>query len=128
MFTSNPVLHSFAVKDLDEAEKFYGQTLGLDAKKNDMGILEITFGDGSKGMIYPKPDFAPATFTVLMIIVKDIKQDVTNLTGQGVKFEIYTEGQVATDEQGITKGAGPKVAWFKDPAGNILSLLEDNGS
>lgn len=128
MFKDTPVLDSFAVKDLDEAQKFYSQTLGLKVTRNEMGILNLDLAGGAKAIIYPKEDFTPATYTILMFLVSDVEKAVTDLTAKGVKFEIYPEGQAATDERGITKGEGPKIAWFKDPAGNILSVLEDDRS
>jgi catechol 2,3-dioxygenase-like lactoylglutathione lyase family enzyme len=93
------------------------------AEAND--LLEIRLGSGAKVLAYPKPDHVPATFTILNFPVEDIERVVDELTGRGVKFEIYDEEDLKTDERGIAHGPGPKIAWFRDPAGNILSVLEE---
>jgi catechol 2,3-dioxygenase-like lactoylglutathione lyase family enzyme len=115
----------FAVDDIDKAEKFYRDTLGLDTKKNEEmgGLLELHLAGGNDIMIYPKPDFVPATYTILNFPVDDVDQAVIDLRDKGVNFERY-EG-FDQDENGIARGdQGPAIAWFKDPAGNILSVLE----
>jgi catechol 2,3-dioxygenase-like lactoylglutathione lyase family enzyme len=114
----------FAVPDLSAAEKFYGETLGIDLTKGEMGDLVLNLAGGRDTFIYEKPDFAPATYTILNFVVDDVDQTVDGLTKKGVRFERY-EG-FDQDEKGISRGdRGPAIAWFKDPAGNILSVLED---
>jgi catechol 2,3-dioxygenase-like lactoylglutathione lyase family enzyme len=117
---------SFAVKDLEAARKFYGQTLGLDAGevKGMKGLLQLNLAGGVKVLVYPKPDHAPATFTVLNFPVDDVERAVAALGERGVKFEIYRDGPVKTDSRGISTGEGPRIAWFRDPSGNIVSVLE----
>jgi predicted enzyme related to lactoylglutathione lyase len=115
----------FSSDDTQRAQKFYGETLGLRVEERD-GLLTLHFEGGAKVIIYPKPNHRPATFTVLNFLVKDVEDSVRELNGRGVRFEIYTDGPVKTDERGIFRGKGPTIAWFKDPAGNILSVIEDN--
>jgi catechol 2,3-dioxygenase-like lactoylglutathione lyase family enzyme len=113
----------FSVNDLQKAKDFYGGTLGLEVSEQTEG-LELSIGGGTKVFIYPKPNHTPATFTILNFVVDDIEKAVDELTQSGVKFEHY-EGAITTDEKGIHRGdEGPIVAWFTDPAGNILSVLE----
>ena len=115
---------SFAVKDLDAAQQFYSETLGLEVKKEEMGILSVKM-PGCQVMIYPKDDHAPANFTVLNFVVKNLEETVDALANDGVKFEIYDEENLKTDAKGIADdGRGPKIAWFKDPSGNTLSVIE----
>lgn len=119
---------SFSSNDLDAAEKFYGETLGLDAELTDEG-LQIAFKGGLNVFIYPKPDHQPAAFTVLNLQVENIDRAVEGLTARGIVFESYG-GDIETDGKGIFRGAeksgmGPNIAWFKDPAGNILSVIEN---
>jgi predicted enzyme related to lactoylglutathione lyase len=124
MFKHTKAFSSFSVNDLQKAQKFYSEMLGVDVvEMKEMGLLELRIEDSVKIMIYPKPDHTPATFTILNFPVKDIEVAVDELTKRGVRFEQY-EGQLKTDEKGIFRGEGPKIAWFKDPAGNILSVLE----
>jgi catechol 2,3-dioxygenase-like lactoylglutathione lyase family enzyme len=124
MFKDSDAFSGFAVDDLQRAKEFYGQTLGLEvAEAND--LLEIRLGSGAKVLAYPKPDHVPATFTILNFPVDDVERAVDELIGAGVKFEIYDEEDLKTDDRGIAHGPGPKIAWFRDPAGNILSILEE---
>ncbi len=118
---------SFSVNDLKKAKEFYGQNLELEVVETKEGLgLKIT--GGGEIFIYPKANHTPATFTVLNFPVDDIEQAVAKLGRRGVRFESY-EGEMKTDEKGIFRGAargeGPNIAWFKDPAGNILSVLEE---
>ena len=122
MFKTNKVFSSFSVDDLQKAREFYAQTLGLDVSESPEG-LELHFGDNANVFIYPKPNHSPATFTVLNFLVNDIESAVDELRKTGVRFEKY-EGEIKTDEKGIHRNEGPSIAWFKDPAGNILSVLE----
>jgi catechol 2,3-dioxygenase-like lactoylglutathione lyase family enzyme len=121
MLESQNAFSSFSVNDLQKAKAFYGRTLGLKVKESEMG-LEIRPGE-TDVFIYPKPNHTPASFTVLNFVVDDIEKAVDELGKNGVKFEQY-EGEIKTDEKGIHHNGGPSIAWFKDPAGNILSVLE----
>jgi len=124
MFKDTKAVSSFSVNDLQKAKKFYGETLGLDVTEGSMGILNITLAGGGKIFVYPKPNHTPATFTVLNFPVADVEKTVDELTALGITFEHY-DGQIKTDEKGIVRGGGPVIAWFKDPAGNVLSVLEE---
>jgi predicted enzyme related to lactoylglutathione lyase len=121
MLQSQNAFSSFSVNDLQKAKAFYGQTLGLKVKESEMG-LEIRPGE-TDVFIYPKPNHTAASFTVLNFVVDDIEKAVDELKKNGVKFEQY-EGEIKTDKKGIHRDRGPSIAWFKDPAGNILSVLE----
>lgn len=123
-FKNTKAFSSFSVKDLDEAKRFYGQTLGLEVSESDEGLILQTKG-GIDVFIYPKPDHTPATFTVLNFIVDDVDRAVDELTKMGIHFQIYNKGELKTDDRGVFQGK-PKIAWFKDPAGNFLSILENN--
>ena len=123
MFKNTKAFSSFSVDDLEKAKKFYGQTLGLEISEANEG-LSLHIVGGNEIFIYPKVDHTPATFTILNFAVDDIEKAVDNLTNLGVHFEIYKEGELKTDDKGIFHD-GPKIAWFKDPAGNFLSVLEE---
>jgi predicted enzyme related to lactoylglutathione lyase len=114
----------FSVDDLDEAEAFYGSTLGLSVDRaEEMQILRVRFAGDRHVIVYAKPDHQPASFTVLNFPVPDIDTVVDGLAARGVVFEHYDGfGQ---DEKGVMRGRGPLIAWFKDPAGNILSVVEE---
>jgi catechol 2,3-dioxygenase-like lactoylglutathione lyase family enzyme len=123
MFKDNRAFSSFSVDDVPRAKQFYGETLGLDVA-DQMGGLELHLGGGSGDVfIYPKDDHAPASFTVLNFLVPDVDAAVDRLTAAGVRFERY-EG-IEADEKGIVRGNGdgPTIAWFEDPAGNVLSVM-----
>ena len=123
MFKASKAFSSFSVSDISRAKEFYGKTLGLEVTDlRDNILLHIT-GENSI-MLYPKSDHTPATFTVLNFQVDDIGKAINELTRDGVKFEIYDLPGAETDEKGIFHGEGYKIAWFKDPAGNILSIIE----
>ena len=126
MLGQSNAFSSFAVKDLDAAKKFYGQTLGLATSEvpGMKGLLQLNLPGSVNVLLYPKPDHTPAVFTVLNFPVDDVERTVSALGERGVKFEIYRDGPVRTDDRGITTGAGPRIAWFRDPSGNILSVLE----
>ncbi|MGH8710190.1 MAG: VOC family protein [Burkholderiales bacterium] len=125
MFRDTKAFSGFAVDDVEKAKKFYSQTLGLRVTEaQEKGLLELRIAGGGSILIYPKPDHTPATFTILNFPVGDIEQAVDQLTRLGVRFERY-EGEMKTDEKGIYRGGGPLIAWFRDPAGNILSVLEE---
>jgi len=121
MLQTTNAFSSFSVNDLQQAKTFYAQTLGLKVNESEMG-LEIHPGD-TDVFIYPKPNHTPASFTVLNFLVDDINKAVDELKQKGVRFEQY-DGEIKTDEKGIHKNGGPSIAWFRDPAGNILSVLE----
>ncbi len=121
MLQTNKAFSSFSVNDMDKAKQFYGQTLGLEVAESKEG-LELHPGNTSV-FIYPKPNHEPASFTVLNFLVDDIDSAVDDLKQKGVTFEQY-EGAIKTDEKGIHRNGGPTIAWFKDPAGNILSVVE----
>ena len=126
-----PVFASFAVKDLDPAREFYGRTLGLTVRDDkEMGIFAIHAPDKSHVMVYPKPDHEPAVFTVLNLQVHDIDEAVDALTSAGVKFEHYDTADMKTDAKGVVRGdkGGPSIAWFRDPSGNIVSVMEGKQS
>lgn len=125
MFKNSKAFSGFSVNDLAAAKAFYAQTLGLDVEESPAGLtLKITGGNGT--LIYPKDNHVPATYTILNFPVDDIEQAVDELMKRGVTFERYEN---LTDERGIARGIatqqGPDIAWFKDPAGNILSVLRE---
>jgi predicted enzyme related to lactoylglutathione lyase len=123
MLNANNAFSGFSVDDVQRAKEFYRGTLGLDVTE-EYGMLGLQVGGGPGIMIYPKPDHRPATFTVLNFPVDDVEQAVGDLKKRGVRFESYNKPDLKTDADGIFRGGGPKIAWFKDPAGNILSVLE----
>jgi predicted enzyme related to lactoylglutathione lyase len=124
MFKDTKAFSGFAVNDLAVAKKFYGETLGLEVEQGGQG-LRLKIAGGNPTFVYSKPDHVPATYTILNFPVDDIDKAVDKLTAAGVKFEHYGK---LTDARGIARGAttggGPDIAWFKDPAGNILSVLQ----
>ena len=114
---------SFSVNDLQKAKQFYGETLGLEISETPEG-LELHTGENTI-FLYPKPNHTPASFTVLNFAVDDIEAAVADLNALGINLEHYNLPDIKTDERGIARGPhGPTIAWFKDPAGNILSVLE----
>jgi predicted enzyme related to lactoylglutathione lyase len=127
MFKDTHAFSSFSVDDLAKAKEFYGKTLGLETSES-MG-LGLKIAGGGDVFIYPKQDHKPASFTVLNFQVDDIDEAVNRLKGLGIKFESYG-GDIPTDENDIFRGGehnmGPNIAWFKDPAGNVLSVVESN--
>src|SRR4051812_8078579 len=127
MFKNTKAFCGFAVRDLEQAKKFYGQVLGLEITDEDDKSQGFTlkFGDGGKAFVYGKPNHVPATFTILNFLVDDVARTVAALRERGVKFEKYTEGPFKTNEQGIANCDGQNVAWFTDPSGNIAAVLEE---
>jgi predicted enzyme related to lactoylglutathione lyase len=123
MFTSDRAFSSFAVKDLDEAKVFYGDTLGIPVQEMDMGIIELTLGSGARIMVYPKPDHEPAVFTILNFDVDDVEAAVDDLNARGIVTKIYDDADFPTDDKGISRDMGPAIAWFRDPSGNVLAVL-----
>ncbi|MEU2076405.1 VOC family protein [Streptomyces sp. NPDC013489] len=128
MFGDTPAFSGFSVDDLDAARRFYGETLGLEVGEegqDDMRMLFLTLAGGAKVFVYPKDDHTPASFTILNFAVDDIDRAVDDLTGRGVTLERY-EGFEA-DAKGVVRvDGGPAIAWFKDPAGNVLSVLQES--
>jgi len=123
MLGDTKAFSGFSANDIPKAKEFYGQTLGLKVSESN-GLLTLHFAGGNNVLIYPKPNHTPATFTVLNVPVEDVDQAVDELTKRGVRFEIYDLPSIKTDKKGIMRGDGPTIACFKDPAGNILSVLE----
>ncbi|WP_069658415.1 VOC family protein [Arcticibacter eurypsychrophilus] len=124
MFKQTKIFSSFSIDDLQAAKKFYSEVLELEVVENEMGFLELELVSGYKILAYHKPNHTPATFTVLNFPVDQIDTAVKELSERGVTFEKYNEPDLKTDDKGIARGDGPNIAWFKDPAGNILSILE----
>ena len=123
MFENTRAFSGFSVDDVPEARKFYGETLGL-RESEEYGMLSLHIAGVRDILVYPKPDHTPATFTILNFPVADIEKAVDELAERGVRFERYDDSN--TDEKGIYRGQGPLIAWFKDPAGNILSVLQQD--
>jgi catechol 2,3-dioxygenase-like lactoylglutathione lyase family enzyme len=122
MFANTKAFSGFAVDNLEQARQFYTDTLGIRTSEQH-GLMMLHLAGGRDTLIYPKPDHAPAAYTILNFPVDDIDQAVDNLTARGVRFERY-EG-AAQDGKGISRDEGPYIAWFTDPAGNILSVLQE---
>jgi catechol 2,3-dioxygenase-like lactoylglutathione lyase family enzyme len=127
MLTESKAFQGFSVPDLGAAKRFYGETLGLEVEEDPPGLLTLHIAGGRDIVVYPKADHEPATFTILNFPVDDIGRTVDELTERGVTFERY-EG-FDQDEKGIARPTdpeqGPPIAWFRDPAGNILAVLEE---
>ena len=123
MLKDSHAFSGFSTNDIAAAKRFYGDTLGLDVSDDDMGLLNLRFAGGGRVIVYPKPNHEPATFTVLNFPVGDVEAEVDRLTAAGISFERYPG--MNQDERGIARDPnGPAIAWFKDPAGNILAVLE----
>jgi len=125
MFKHAKPFSGFSVNDLAKAKEFYRDKLGLEVVDASMGQLELHIDGDTKVFVYEKPNHAPASFTILNFPVDDVDSAVDELRDRGVRFEVYKDGDLKTDEKGVHRTGGPKVAWFKDPAGNFLSVLED---
>jgi predicted enzyme related to lactoylglutathione lyase len=124
MLKNAGIFGSFSVNDLEKAREFYGKTLEVGVERVDeMPVLNI--GGENGVMIYEKPDHIPATFTVLNFRVEDLESTMKELRGRGVRFEVYDMEGLKTDADGVLTHGGMSIAWFKDPAGNILSVLEE---
>jgi catechol 2,3-dioxygenase-like lactoylglutathione lyase family enzyme len=125
VFANTKAYSGFAVDDVKKAQEFYGDTLGLNVEMWDEenGLLALHLAGDRDTLVYRKPDFTPATYTILNFEVDDIDEAVDELAARGVSFERY-EG-FEQDDKGIARGDGPQIAWFKDPAGNILSVLQE---
>ena len=125
MFQYRNAFSSFSIDDVQQAKDFYSKSLGLKVTevKGMPGLLEVEVAGTGKLMLYQKPNHVPATFTVLNFVVDNIEATVEELTRRDIRFEQYS-GEINTDAKGIARGSGPKIAWFKDPSGNILSVLQ----
>ena len=122
MLNPDDAFSGFAVDDIAKARQFYGDVLGTEVSE-EMGMLSISIGADKRVLVYPKADHVPATFTILNFPVDDVERAVDDLGRAGIRFEHYDEPELKTDEKGIMRGYGPDIAWFRDPAGNILSVL-----
>lgn len=123
MLANTNAFSGFSVDDIARAKEFYGDTLGLRVSEEN-GLLTLHLAGERNTLVYPKPDHTPATYTILNFPVTDIEKTVEDLTSRGVELERYEGTDIETDEKGIFRGGGPLIAWFKDPAGNILSVLQ----
>ena len=124
MLADSKAYSGFSVDDVAKAKDFYEGTLGLKCSVQE-GLLDLHLGSGAHVLAYPKDNHEPATFTILNFPVGDVDAVVDELTNRGVSFEKYDMPELKTDEKGIWRGEGPTIAWFRDPAGNILSVLEE---
>ena len=122
MLENTKAFSSFAVPDVQKARQFYGETLGLKTSV-EHGLMTLHLAGDRPTLVYPKPDHTPASYTILNFPVDDIDKAVDELSERGVRFERYDGFE--QDKRGISRGAGPYIAWFKDPAGNILSVLQE---
>ncbi|KJL47263.1 Glyoxalase-like domain protein [Microbacterium hydrocarbonoxydans] len=124
-FQTTHAFSGFSVDDIDAARTFYAETLGLDVTTNAMGFLDIRLAPGGSILVYAKPNHTPASFTILNFPVDDVDAAVDDLNDRGVVTKIYTDPDFGTDDKGIARGGGrgPDIAWFTDPAGNVLSVL-----
>jgi catechol 2,3-dioxygenase-like lactoylglutathione lyase family enzyme len=124
MLADSAAFSGFAVPDIEAARSFYADTLGLEVEVDPEmgGMLTLHLGGGTNVLVYPKPDHTPATYTMLNFPVDDIDRAVDELTARGVRFERYPGTH--QDDKGVQRGHGPAIAWFTDPAGNILSVLQ----
>jgi len=123
MFKDTKAFSGFSVDDIPKAREFYEGTLGLEVSESN-GMLQLHIAGGNPVLVYPKGNHTPATFTILNFPVDDVEPVVDELIAKGVRFEHYDYPDMKTDEKGIMRGWGPAIAWFTDPAGNILSVIE----
>jgi predicted enzyme related to lactoylglutathione lyase len=128
MLANSKALNGFAVDDLDKARRFYGETLGLDLEvlDDENGLLTLHLAGDRDTLVYLSPGMTPASYTILNFHVDDIDTAVDELVSRGVAFEQYGNDQMPQDEKGVMREGGPLIAWFKDPAGNVLSVLQEN--
>ena len=112
----------FSVNDIAVAKSFYADTLGMTVSDGEMGMLHLVLPSGQRVLVYPKPDHEPASFTILNLVVENVEGAVDDLNARGVVTKIYGD-ESGTDEKGIQRQWGPPIAWFRDPAGNVLSVI-----
>jgi predicted enzyme related to lactoylglutathione lyase len=124
MLENSKAFSGFSTNDIPAAKEFYGGTLGLDVSEQNE-ILTLRLAGDREAIVYPKADHQPATFTILNFPVEDIEAAVDQLSERGVEFERYPGAETETDDKGIFRGGGPLIAWFKDPAGNVLSVIQE---
>jgi catechol 2,3-dioxygenase-like lactoylglutathione lyase family enzyme len=124
MLAQSKAFSGFSVDDITAAKRFYGETLGLEVA-DDNGMLTLTFPNGGSVLVYPKPNHEPASFTVLNVPVPDVDSAVAALKERGVRFESYDSPDLKTDDDDVFRGGGPHIAWFTDPAGNVLSVIQE---
>jgi catechol 2,3-dioxygenase-like lactoylglutathione lyase family enzyme len=122
MFGSTEAFSGFAVDDMDKAREFYGDTLGIETSTEN-GLMTLHLAGDRPTLVYPKPDHTPAAYTILNFRVDEIEQAADQLAARGVTLERYDGFE--QDERGIFRGGGPFIGWFKDPAGNVLSVLQE---
>lgn len=123
MIATNKAFSGFSVNDIQKAKKFYEDKLGMEVTEGPMGVMELHINNDARVLVYPKPNHSPASYTVLNFPVDNIEQAVAELSSKGVRFIQYG-GEIKTDDKGIFRGGGPLIAWFEDPAGNIMSVIE----
>ena len=126
MLKESKAFGGFSTGEIPKTKEFYAGILGLDVTESH-GVLTLRLAGGNNVLIYPKPNHVPATFTVLNFPVKDVDRAADELMRRGIRFEIYDLPDLKTDKKGIMRGNGPTIAWFRDPAGNILSVIEQTG-
>jgi catechol 2,3-dioxygenase-like lactoylglutathione lyase family enzyme len=128
MLEDSKAFSGFSVDDVPRAKEFYGKTLGLNVSEEEGGLLQLHIAGDRDVLVYPKPDHTPASFTILNFPVDDIAAAVDELSERGVRFERYEGTELEANERGIFQvpDGGPSIAWFKDPAGNVLSVLHEN--
>ncbi|MDI9914157.1 VOC family protein [Rhodococcus sp. IEGM 1379] len=124
MLGATKAISGFSVDDIAAAKKFYSETLGLKVTDEEMGIIRLHLAGGTEILVYPKPNHEPATYTILNFLVDDIDGAVDKLTARGVEFSKY-DG-FPQEENGVMRGNGPDIAWFTDPAGNVISVLKES--
>ncbi|HMQ78452.1 MAG TPA: VOC family protein [Ignavibacteria bacterium] len=124
MFKPNNAFSGFSVNDISKTKEFYAGILGMKVKDGEMGTLNLIIASGSTVIVYPKPNHVPAEFTILNFPVSNIDEAVDELTEKGITFLKYDNETIKTDHKGVMRGNGPDIAWFTDPAGNILSVIE----
>jgi predicted enzyme related to lactoylglutathione lyase len=125
MFKDTKAFSGFSVDDIPAAKRFYGETLGIRVSEGEMGFLLLHLAGDRDVLVYPKDDHVPAEFTVLNFPVEDIDAAVDALVERGIELERYEGTDLETDEKGVFRNGGPLIAWFKDPAGNVLSVIQD---
>ena len=124
MLADSPAFSGFSVRDTEAARTFYAETLGVRTEDGDWGMFTLKLAGGRDILVYPSPGHVPGSYTVLNFPVPDIDAAVDELTSRGVEFERYDGPDMSTDEKGVNRSGGPLIAWFKDPSGNVLSVIE----